>query len=66
MPRTTDNMPDNKSKTDNTNSSPSASNKSTSRPPKKQTPVNIKVPLARDRARDFDEARRNDAYSNEL
>jgi hypothetical protein len=66
MPRTTVNKPDNKQKSDNTGSSPSASNRSNTRTTKKQTPVNIKVPLARDRARDFDESRRNDAYSNEL
>jgi hypothetical protein len=66
MPRTTDNKPDNKSRSDNTSSSPSASNRSNTKPVKKQTPVNIKVPLARERARSFDESRRNDTNSNEL
>ena len=33
---------------------------------KKQLPVDIKVPTARERAKEFDEARRHDAESNEL
>ena len=33
---------------------------------KKQPPVNIKVPTARERAKEFDEGRRHDAESNEL
>lgn len=33
---------------------------------KKQTPVNIKTPTARQRAQEFDAGRRNDANSNEL
>ncbi len=33
---------------------------------KKQEPVNIKVPTARQRAKEFDEGRRHDAESNEL
>jgi hypothetical protein len=35
-------------------------------PNKKQGPVNIKVPTARQRAKEFDEGRRHDAQSNEL
>lgn len=33
---------------------------------KKQQPVNVKVPTARQRAKEFDEGRRHDAESNEL
>ena len=33
---------------------------------KKQPAVNIKVPTARQRAKEFDEGRRHDAESNEL
>ena len=33
---------------------------------KKQMPVDIKIPSARERAKEFDEARRHDAESNEL
>ena len=33
---------------------------------KKQEPVNIKVPTAREKAKNFDEGRRNDAFSNEM
>ena len=33
---------------------------------KKQMPVNIKIPTARERAKEFDEGRRHDAESNEL
>ena len=33
---------------------------------KRQEPVNIKVPTARQRAKEFDEGRRHDAESNEL
>ena len=40
--------------------------KSTTAANKKQPPVNIQVPTARQRAKDFDESRRHDAESNEL
>ncbi len=33
---------------------------------KKGSAVDVKVPTARERAKDFDEGRRNDANSNEL
>lgn len=40
--------------------------KTSSTSAKKGSAVNVKTPTARDRARDFDEGRRNDANSNEL
>ncbi len=49
-----------------THSKKMPSGKASSSPAKKGGSANIKVPTARERAKDFDEGRRNDANSNEL
>ena len=58
------------SKTTNTGKGTSTGSKTTgnraSATNKKQGAVNVKVPTAREKAKDFDEGRRMDANSNEL
>ncbi len=62
MPATTKNSNADKSKT--TMSKKSTEGKSSNS--KKQGSVNLKTPSATEKARGFDEGRRNDANSNEL
>lgn len=67
MPRTKNNGESSKVSTNRTVTGNTSQNtKKTATANKKQGPVNIKVPTARQRAKEFDEGRRNDAQSNEL
>jgi hypothetical protein len=67
MPRTKNNGENSNAATKkNTAGSTSQNASKTGSTNKKQEPVNIKVPTARQRAKEFDEGRRHDAESNEL